>query len=91
MNKTRFNPRCYIGTESTGRDDGVGDRDDDDDDPNEVLLDDGNDGFDLPPPGRNFLGRLLPAGELFSLASFHPVEAAEYYLDGPLCLMVSEV
>ena len=40
MNKTRFNPRCYSGTEwSSGDGDG-----DDDDDPNEIQLDDGDDG-----------------------------------------------
>ena len=60
---------------------GDGDGDDDDDDPNEVQLDDGDDGYDLPSPGRNFPDRLLPAGELFSLASFHPVEAAKLFVD----------
>ena len=54
---------------------------DDDDDPNEVQLDNGDDGYDLPSPGRNFPGRLLPAGELFSLASFRPVEAADLFVD----------
>ena len=38
---------------------------DDDDDPDEVHLDDGVDGDDLPSPGRNFPGRILPTGELF--------------------------
>ena len=83
MNKTRFNPRCYSGTEWSGAD-GGGDYDDD---PNEVQLDDGDDGDNLPSPGRNFLGR-FPAGELFSLASFCPVEAAELFVDGSLCLRV---
>ena len=48
-------------------DDGAGGYDgvDDDDDPDEVYLDDGVDGDDLPSPGRNFPGRFLPAGELF--------------------------
>ena len=78
MNKTRFNPRCYSGTEWSG---GDGDGDDGDDDPNERQLDDGDDGFNLPPPGRNFPGRLLPTRGLFSLASFRPVEAAEHSLD----------
>ena len=70
MNKTRFNPRCYIGMEWSGGDD---------DDPNEVQLDDGDDGDDFP-------GRFLLAGELFSLTSFRPVEVAEYFLDGSPCL-----
>jgi hypothetical protein len=48
-------------------DEGVGD---DDDDPDVAQLDDGDDGDDFLPPGRNFLGRFLPAGELsFSLCS----------------------
>ena len=59
-----------------GDDDGY-----DDDDPNEVQLDDGDDGFDLPSPGRDFPGRLLPAGELLSITSFCPVEAAEHSVD----------
>ena len=78
MNKTRFNPRCYSGTEWSG---GDGDGDYGDDDPDGVQLDDGDDGFDLPSPGRNFPGRLLPPGELFSRASFRPVEAAELSVD----------
>ena len=72
--------------ESSG---GDGDGDDGDDDPNEVQLDDGDDGFDLPPPGRNFPGRLLPTGELFSLVSFRPVEAAKLSVDDVLCLRVT--
>ena len=43
---------------------------DDDDDPNEVQHDDGDDGDDLPSPGRNFPDRFLSAGELFSLSPF---------------------
>ena len=39
--------------------------DDDDDDPDEVQLDGGVDGDDLPSSGRNFPGRFLPARELF--------------------------
>ena len=58
---TRFNTRCYSGTEWSS---GDGDGDDDDDDPNEVQLDDGDDGYDLPSSGRNFPSRLLPVGEL---------------------------
>jgi hypothetical protein len=33
-------------------------------------------GDDLPSPGRNFPGRFLPTGELFSLGVFCPAEAA---------------
>ena len=51
MNKTRFNPRCYSGTKWSGGDDGVGGGDDDDD-PNEVQLDDGDNGNDFPSSGR---------------------------------------
>ena len=72
MNKTRFNPRCYSGTELSG-----GDGDGDDDDLNEVQLDDGDDGDDLLSLERNFLGILLPTGELFSLSSFRPVDIGE--------------
>ena len=84
-----MNPRCYSGTEWSSRDDADGDGDDGDDDPNEVQLDDGDDGFDLPSPGRNFPGRLLPAGELFSLTSFRPVEAVELSVDDVLRLRVT--
>ena len=38
-----------------------------------------------------FLGRLLPAGELFSLASFRPMEAAELSMDYTLGLRRVEV
>ena len=86
MNKTRFNPRCYSGTEWSG---GDGDGDDNDDDPNEVQLDDGDDGYDLPSLGRNFLDRLLPGGELFSLASFRPMEAAKLFMDDSVYLRVT--
>ena len=68
---------------------GDGDGDDDDDDPIGVQLDDSDDGYNLPSPGRNFPGRLLPTGELFSLASFHPVEAAELFVDDSFCLRVT--
>ena len=86
MNWTRFNPRCYSRTEWNG---GDGDRDDDDDDPNEVQPYDGDDGDHLPSPRRNFPGRLLPARELFSLASFHPVEVVELFVDDFVCLRVT--
>jgi hypothetical protein len=45
---------------------------DDDDDPDEVRCDGDDDDDDLPSPGRNFLGRFLSAGELFSLWCFPP-------------------
>ena len=41
-----------------------------------------------PPLGRNFLGRFLPAGELFLSGVFRPVEAAKYFLDDSLGLRV---
>ena len=50
------------GDEGADGDDGD---DDGDDDPDEVQLDGGVDGDDLPSPERNFPGRFLPAGELF--------------------------
>ena len=71
MNYTKSNPRCYSGTKWSGGDDGDSDGDDDDD-PNEVRHDDDEDGDDLPPPGRNFPGRFLPAGELFLSLWFPP-------------------
>ena len=70
--------------------DGDGDGDDDDD-PGEVQLDDGDDGDDFLPPGRNFPGRFLPAGVIFSLTSFHSVEAAEFSVDDVLRLRVTGV
>ena len=54
-------------------DDGGGD---DDDDPDEVHIDGGVDGDDLPSPGRNFPGRNLSAGEIFLSQCFPPPEAA---------------
>ena len=70
MNYNKYNPRCNIGTEwSFGYDGAVGE-DDVDDDPDEARDDD--DGDDLPSPGRNFLGRFLPAGELFLSLWFPP-------------------
>jgi hypothetical protein len=59
-----------------GKDEGAGDGDDDDDDPNEVRCDGDDDGDNLPSPGRNFLGRFLPARELFLSGVFCPAEAA---------------
>ena len=48
------------------------DGDDCDDDLDEVQLDGGVDGDDLPSPGRNFSGRNLSAGELFLSRCFPP-------------------
>ena len=50
------------GDEGADGNDGGGDADDD---PDEVQLDGGVDGDDLPSPGRNFSGRNLSAEELF--------------------------
>src|SRR5215216_7979379 len=61
------------GDEGADGDDGG---DDDDDDPDEVQLDGGVDGDDLPSPGRNSPGRNLSAERSFSLGVFRPVEAA---------------
>jgi hypothetical protein len=60
-------------------DEGVGD-DGDDDDPNEAQLDDGDDDNDLPPLGRNFLGRFLPARELSLYVCFSPRRGGGVYL-----------
>jgi hypothetical protein len=66
-----------------GGDEGAGDDDDGDDDPDEVQRDGDDDSDDLPSPGRNFPGRFLPAGELFSLGVFRPAEAAVSISDAP--------
>ena len=65
------------GDEGADGDDGGGD---DDDDPDEVQLDGGVDGDDLPSPGRNSPGRNLSAREIFLSRCFSPPEAAEIYL-----------
>ena len=52
----------------------------DDDDPDEVYVDDGVDGDDLPSPGRNFTGRNLSAGELFLSRWFLPRRGSEIFL-----------
>ena len=64
----------YVTTRRSGDggDDGPGGGDDGDDDPDEVPRGGDGDGDDLPSPGRNFPGRFLPAGELFSLSGFPP-------------------
>ena len=60
--------------------DGGDDDGDDDDDPDEVQLDAGVDGGDLPSPGRNSPGTILSTGEIFLSRCFPPPEAAEIYL-----------
>ena len=45
---------------------------DDDDDPDEVQLDGGVDGDDLPSPGKNSPGRNLSAREIFLSRCFPP-------------------
>ena len=57
-----------------GGDDGAGGDDggDDDDDPDEVQLDGGVDGENLPSSGRNSLDRILSAGEIFLSRCFPP-------------------
>ena len=66
------------GDEGAGDDDG-GD-DDDDDDPNEVQLDGGVDGDDLPSSGRNSPGRNLSTGEIFLSRCFPPRRGGEIFL-----------
>jgi hypothetical protein len=46
-----------------------------------IQRDGDDDGDDLPSSGRNFLGRFLPAGQLFSLSVFRLAEAAVYISD----------
>ena len=62
-----------------GDDDGADDEGDGDNDPNEVQLDGGDDGDDFPLSGRNFPGRSLPVGELFSLWCFPPAASAKLF------------
>ena len=53
---------------------------DDDDDPDEVQLDGGVDGDDLPSLGRNSLGRNLSAGEIFLSRCFLPRRGGGIFL-----------
>ena len=70
--------------DGVGGDDGDGVVDDDDDDyPDEVQRDDDDDGDDFPSPGGNFPGKISLPESSFSLDGFHPVEAAEYFVDDP--------
>ena len=68
------------GDEGADSDDGG---DDDDDDPDEVQLDGGVDGDDLPSPGRNFPGRNLSAGEIFLSWCFPCRRGGEIFLWSP--------
>ena len=66
-----------------GGDDGPGGDDDggdDNDDPDEVQLDGGVDGDDLPSPGRNSPGRNLSAGEIFLSRCFPPRRGSGIFL-----------
>ena len=69
-----------MGWRGDGGDEVAGDKDDGDDDPDEVQCNDDDDGDDLPSPGRNFPGRFLSAGELFSLWCFLPRRGGGVYL-----------
>ena len=64
------------GDEGADGDDGG----DDDDDPDEVQLDGGVDGDDLPSPGRNSPGRNLSAGEIFLSWCFLPRRGGGIFL-----------
>ena len=64
------------GDEGVDGDDGC----DDDDDPDEVQLDGGVDGDDLPSPGRNSPGRNLSAGEIFLSRCFPPRRGGGIFL-----------
>jgi hypothetical protein len=70
-----------MGWPGDGGDEGASD---DDDDPDEVQRNGDDDGDDLPSPGRNFPGRFLPIGELFSHGVFRPAEAVVSISDPPL-------
>ena len=60
-------------------DEGVG-GDDDDGDPDEVQLDGGVDGDDLPSPGRNFPRNFCLPKSSFSLCSFPPCRGGIIFL-----------
>ena len=80
MNYARFNTIViagWSGDDGAGGDDGV---DDDDDDPDEVQLDGGVDGDDLPSPGRNSLNRNLSAREIFLSRCFPPRRGGGIFL-----------
>jgi hypothetical protein len=69
-----------VGWHGDGEDEGPGGEDDGDDDPDEVQRSDDDDVDDLPSPRKNFLGRFLPIGELFSLWCFLPRRGGGVYL-----------
>ena len=76
MNYTKYNPRCYSGTKWSGGDDGDGGGIDGDDDPNEVQLDDVDDGVDFPlREGISPADSSLPESSFLS-GVFRPAEAA---------------
>ena len=61
-------------------DEGAGGDDGGDDDPDEVQLDGGVDGDDLPSLGRNSPGRNLSAGEIFLSRCFLPRRGGRIFL-----------
>src|SRR5215216_5292717 len=77
QNSMQFLQQYGDGDEGVDGDDGGGD---DDDDPDEVRLDGGVDGDDLPSPGRNSLGRNLSAGEIFLSRCFPPHRGGGIFL-----------
>ena len=62
QDSSQLSQQYGYGDDGADGDDGGGD---DDDDPDEVQLDGGVDGDDLPSPGRNSPGRILSVGEIF--------------------------
>ena len=68
-----------------GDDDGGGD----DDDPDEVQLDGGVDGDDLPSPGRNSPVEICLSERSFSLGILRPAEVAESFYGRSPSLRVS--
>ena len=74
------------GDEGADGDDGG---DDDDDDPDEVQLDGGVDGDDLPSPGRNCPAEICLPERSFCLGVFCPAEAAESFCGCSPSLRVS--
>ena len=77
------------GDYGAGGDDDGDDDDDDDDDPDEVQLDGGVDGDDLPSPGGIPPAEICLPERSFSLGVFRPVEAAESFCGRSPSLRVS--
>ena len=73
QDSTQLLQRYGDGDEGAGGDDGG-------DDPDEVQLDGGVDGDDLPSPGRNSLGKNLYAGEIFLSWCFLPCRGGRIFL-----------